>query len=318
MSDKESKSISFFSRLKNTLAGTKASVTDNFFNFLGKTSIDDDLIEDIEAHLIMSDVGIETTDIIIKQLKNETKKKISEIKDLKNALKNIMLTILEPVDIRLTIASEDKPFVILMVGVNGAGKTTSIGKLSRSFISNNNSVLLAAGDTFRAAAVEQLESWANRNNIDVISQVSGADPAAVCYDAYDSAKAKNIDILMVDTAGRLHTQKGLMDELVKIKNTLNKHSFDAPHEILLVLDASLGQNALIQAERFNETLGVTGLIITKLDGSAKGGILLGIANQLNIPIRFIGIGEKAEDMKTFDRFEYVDALLDYPNPNERN
>ena len=318
MSDKESKSISFFSRLKNTLAGTKASVTDNFFNFLGKTSIDDDLIEDIEAHLIMSDVGIETTDIIIKQLKNETKKKISEIKDLKNALKNIMLTILEPVDIRLTIASEDKPFVILMVGVNGAGKTTSIGKLSRSFISNNNSVLLAAGDTFRAAAVEQLESWANRNNIDVVSQVSGADPAAVCYDAYDSAKAKNIDILMVDTAGRLHTQKGLMDELVKIKNTLNKQSFDAPHEILLVLDASLGQNALIQAERFNETLGVTGLIITKLDGSAKGGILLGIANQLNIPIRYIGIGEKAEDMKTFDRFEYVDALLDYPNPNERN
>ena len=318
MSDKESKSISFFSRLKNTLAGTKASVTDNFFNFLGKTSIDDDLIEDIEAHLIMSDVGIETTDIIIKQLKNETKKKISEIKDLKNALKNIMLSILEPVDIRLTVASEDKPFVILMVGVNGAGKTTSIGKLSRSFISNNNSVLLAAGDTFRAAAVEQLESWANRNNIDIVSQLSGADPAAVCYDAYDSAKAKNIDILMVDTAGRLHTQKGLMDELVKIKNTLNKQSFDAPHEILLVLDASLGQNALIQAERFNETLGVTGLIITKLDGSAKGGILLGIANQLNIPIRYIGIGEKAEDMKTFDRFEYVDALLNYPNPNERN
>ena len=318
MSDKESKSISFFSRLKNTLAGTKASVTDNFFNFLGKTTIDDDLIEDIEAHLIMSDVGIETTDIIIKQLKNETKKKISEIKDLKNVLRNIMLTILEPADIRLTIESEDKPFVILMVGVNGAGKTTSIGKLSRSFISNNNSVLLAAGDTFRAAAVEQLESWANRNNIDIVSQVSGADPAAVCYDAYDSAKAKNIDILMVDTAGRLHTQKGLMDELVKIKNTLNKQSFDAPHEILLVLDASLGQNALIQAERFNEALGVTGLIITKLDGSAKGGILLGIANQLNIPIRYIGIGEKAEDMKTFDRFEYVDALLDYPNPNERN
>ena len=317
MSDKESKSISFFSRLKNTLAGTKPSVTDNFFNFLGKTSIDDDLIEDIEAHLIMSDVGIETTDIIIKQLKNETKKKISEIKDLKNALKNIMLSILEPVDIRLTVASEDKPFVILMVGVNGAGKTTSIGKLSSSFISNNNSVLLAAGDTFRAAAVEQLESWANRNNIDVVSQVSGADPAAVCYDAYDSAKAKNIDILMVDTAGRLHTQKGLMDELVKIKNTLNKQSFDAPHEILLVLDASLGQNALIQAQRFNEALGVTGLIITKLDGSAKGGILLGIANQLNIPIRYIGIGEKVEDMKTFDRFEYVDALLDYPNPNEK-
>ena len=318
MSDKESKSISFFSRLKNTLAGTKASVTDNFFNFLGKTTIDDDLIEDIEAHLIMSDVGIETTDIIIKQLKNETKKKISEIKDLKNVLRNIMLTILEPADIRLTIESEDKPFVILMVGVNGAGKTTSIGKLSRSFISNNNSVLLAAGDTFRAAAVEQLESWANRNNIDIVSQVSGADPAAVCYDAYDSAKAKNIDILMVDTAGRLHTQKGLMDELVKIKNTLNKQSFDAPHEILLVLDASLGQNALIQAERFNEALGVTGLIITKLDGSAKGGILLGIANQLNIPIRYIGIGEKAEDMKTFDRFEYVDALLDYPNPNEKH
>jgi fused signal recognition particle receptor len=199
-----------------------------------------------------------------------------------------------------------------MIGVNGAGKTTSIGKLSRFFLNQNYSVMLAAGDTFRAAAIEQLEVWGKRNEVDVISQETGADPAAVLFDAYASAKAKKINILLADTAGRLHTQAGLMDELKKIKKILQKQSINAPHEIMLVLDASLGQNALIQAEKFNEVMGLTGLIITKLDGSAKGGIVLSIADRLKIPIRFIGIGEQLEDMQIFDHKEYTDALLDLP------
>ena len=226
-----------------------------------------------------------------------------------------MLTILEPVDIPLKINTNQKPFVILMVGVNGSGKTTSIGKLSGLLSAQNKTVMLAAADTFRAAAVEQLEIWAIRNQLEVISQETGADPGAVSFDAYASAQSKNIDILMVDTAGRLHTQQGLMDELIKIKRILNKQASDSPHEIMLVIDASLGQNALLQAIKFNEALGITGLIITKLDGSAKGGIILSIANELKIPIRYIGIGEKASDMQKFDRYQYVDALLNYSDPS---
>ena len=225
-----------------------------------------------------------------------------------------MLTILEPVDIPLKVNTNQKPFVILMVGVNGSGKTTSIGKLSGLLNAQNKTVMLAAADTFRAAAVEQLEIWAIRNQVEVISQETGADPGAVSFDAYASAQSKNIDILMVDTAGRLHTQQGLMDELIKIKRILNKQASDSPHEIILVIDASLGQNALLQAIKFNEALGITGLIITKLDGSAKGGIILSIANELKIPIRYIGIGEKASDMQKFDRYQYVDALLNYSDP----
>ena len=262
----------------------------------------------------MSDVGIETTEIIIDQLKKESNKNIKTIKDLKESIKEIMLTILEPVDIPLKVNTNQKPFVILMVGVNGSGKTTSIGKLSESLSAQNKTVMLAAADTFRAAAVEQLEIWAIRNQVEVISQETGADPGAVSFDAYASAQSKNIDILMVDTAGRLHTQQGLMDELIKIKRILNKQASDSPHEIILVIDASLGQNALLQAIKFNEALGITGLIITKLDGSAKGGIILSIANELKIPIRYIGIGEKASDMQKFDRYQYVDALLNYSDP----
>lgn len=317
MSDKETNkntSRSFFSRLKESVSGASTTVTSNFFDFIGKNKIDEELIDDIETHLIMADVGIETTEVIIDQLKKESDKNIKTIKDLKESIKEIMLTILEPVDIPLKVNTNQKPFVILMVGVNGSGKTTSIGKLSGLLSAQNKTVMLAAADTFRAAAVEQLEIWAIRNQLEVISQETGADPGAVSFDAYASAQSKNIDILMVDTAGRLHTQQGLMDELIKIKRILNKQASDSPHEIMLVIDASLGQNALLQAIKFNEALGITGLIITKLDGSAKGGIILSIANELKIPIRYIGIGEKASDMQKFDRFQYVDALLNYSDP----
>ena len=317
MSDKETNkntSRSFFSRLKESVSGASTTVTSNFFDFIGKNKIDEELIDDIETHLIMSDVGIETTEMIIDQLKKESDKNIKTIKDLKESIKEIMLTILEPVDIPLKVNTNQKPFVILMVGVNGSGKTTSIGKLSGLLSAQNKTVMLAAADTFRAAAVEQLEIWAIRNQLEVISQETGADPGAVSFDAYASAQSKNIDILMVDTAGRLHTQQGLMDELIKIKRILNKQASDSPHEIILVIDASLGQNALLQAIKFNEALGITGLIITKLDGSAKGGIILSIANELKIPIRYIGIGEKASDMQKFDRYQYVDALLNNSDP----
>ena len=317
MSDKETNkntSRSFFSKLKESVSGASTTVTSNFFDFIGKNKIDEELIDDIETHLIMADVGIETTEVIIDQLKKESDKNIKTIKDLKESIKEIMLTILEPVDIPLKVNTNQKPFVILMVGVNGSGKTTSIGKLSGLLSAQNKTVMLAAADTFRAAAVEQLEIWAIRNQLEVISQETGADPGAVSFDAYASAQSKNIDILMVDTAGRLHTQQGLMDELIKIKRILNKQASDSPHEIMLVIDASLGQNALLQAIKFNEALGITGLIITKLDGSAKGGIILSIANELKIPIRYIGIGEKASDMQKFDRYQYVDALLNYSDP----
>ena len=317
MSDKETNkntSRSFFSRLKESVSGASTTVTSNFFDFIGKNKIDEELIDDIETHLIMADVGIETTEVIIDQLKKESDKNIKTIKDLKESIKVIMLSILEPVDIPLKVNTNQKPFVILMVGVNGSGKTTSIGKLSGLLSAQNKTVMLAAADTFRAAAVEQLKIWAIRNQLEVISQETGADPGAVSFDAYASAQSKNIDILMVDTAGRLHTQQGLMDELIKIKRILNKQANDSPHEIMLVIDASLGQNALLQAIKFNEALGITGLIITKLDGSAKGGIILSIANELKIPIRYIGIGEKASDMQKFDRYQYVDALLNNSDP----
>ncbi len=308
----ENKPASFFSKLRNAIGGKKSSVDDNLLGLFNKNKVDEELIEDIESQLIMADIGIETTEKIISNLTKNLKRNIDNADDVKVNIKEIMLSILEPVDAPLIVNRNKDPFVILMVGVNGAGKTTSIGKLSQTFSSQNFSVMMAAGDTFRAAAIEQLEIWGERSNVEVISQESGADPAAVIFDAYASAKAKNIDVLLADTAGRLHTQKGLMDELIKIKKILNKQSSEAPHEIMLVLDASLGQNALIQAEKFNEALGITGLIITKLDGSAKGGILLSIADKLKIPIRFIGIGEKAEDMQEFDRQQYVNALLSFP------
>ena len=224
-------------------------------------------------------------------------------------MRKAICDILRPVERPLDVKSKDGPYVILMVGVNGAGKTTTIGKLARRFTDEGHSVMLAAGDTFRAAAVEQLQAWGERNGVPVIAQHAGADPAAVIFDAMDAARARGIDILLADTAGRLQSQAGLMDELAKVKRVISRRDETAPHEIMLVLDASQGQNALVQAEKFHQALGLTGLTVTKLDGSAKGGILLAIANKLGVPVRFIGIGEAAEDMQPFDAEEFADALL---------
>ena len=217
--------------------------------------------------------------------------------------------ILQPVEHPLMIPEQDTPFVILMVGVNGAGKTTTIGKLAKQLKDSGYSVMLAAGDTFRAAAVEQLQEWGSRNDVTVIAQQAGADPAAVIFDAWEAARSRSIDVLLADTAGRLQTQQGLMDELEKIKRVIARQDATAPHEIMLVLDASQGQNAMVQAEKFNDALGLTGITVTKLDGSAKGGILLAIASKLGVPVRFIGIGENVEDMQPFRAGEYVDALM---------
>ncbi len=273
-------------------------------------TIDADVLEELESLLVMADVGIDTTQRIIRELQQRlARKELNDIEALRAGLEKSLLNILDPVEIPLEIDRSDSPFVILMVGVNGAGKTTTIGKLARRFQDDGHSVMLAAGDTFRAAAVEQLQVWGERNNVPVVAQHSGADPAAVIFDAWQAAKARNIDILLADTAGRLQNQAGLMDELVKIKRVVASRDESAPHEIMLVLDASQGQNALIQAEKFHEALGLTGITVTKLDGSAKGGILLAIADRLRVPVRFIGIGEAADDMQPFSAGEFVSALL---------
>jgi fused signal recognition particle receptor len=273
-------------------------------------AIDDDVLEELESLLVMADVGITTTERIIADLQSSlARKELKDVAALKEGLRQSLLSILRPVAKPLLIEKTDAPFVILMVGVNGAGKTTTIGKLARRLKNDGLSVMLAAGDTFRAAAVEQLQAWGERNEVPVISQHSGADPAAVIFDAWEAANARDIDVLLADTAGRLQNQQGLMDELIKVKRVAARNDATAPQEIMLVLDASQGQNALVQAEKFHEALGLTGITVTKLDGSAKGGILLAIAHQLQLPVRFIGIGESAEDMQPFDADEFVDALL---------
>ena len=273
-------------------------------------TIDADVLEELESLLVMADVGIDTTERIIRELQQRlARKELNDIEALRAGLEKSLLNILDPVEIPLEIDRSDSPFVILMVGVNGAGKTTTIGKLVRRFQDDGHSVMLAAGDTFRAAAVEQLQVWGERNKVPVVAQHSGADPAAFIFDAWQAAKARNIDILLADTAGRLQNQAGLMDELVKIKRVVASRDESAPHEIMLVLDASQGQNALIQAEKFHAALGLTGITVTKLDGSAKGGILLAIADRLRVPVRFIGIGEAADDLQPFSAGEFVSALL---------
>ena len=272
--------------------------------------IDEDVLEELEALLVMADVGVETTERIISGLQRRlARKELKDVEALQAGLKNALRDILDPVEQPLLIESPDGPFVILMVGVNGAGKTTTIGKLAKRFQDDGLSVMLAAGDTFRAAAVEQLQVWGERNNVPVIAQQSGADPAAVIFDAMEAAKARDIDVLLADTAGRLQSQTGLMDELAKVKRVMGRQDEKAPHETMLVLDASQGQNALVQAEKFHEALGLTGITITKLDGTAKGGILLAIANRLRVPVRFIGIGESADDMQPFSAEDFVDALM---------
>jgi fused signal recognition particle receptor len=275
--------------------------------------IDEDVLEELEAELVMADLGAGTTEAIIAQLQRKlARRELKDIGALRAGLKGALLKILEPVAVPLDIPQSPRPFVILIVGVNGAGKTTTIGKLARRFMDQGLSVMLAAGDTFRAAAVEQLQAWGERNDVPVIAQQSGADPAAVLYDACEAARARGIDVLLADTAGRLQTQHGLMEELKKIKRVIGKQDETAPHEIMLVLDAGLGQNALVQARKFHEALGLTGITITKLDGTAKGGILLSVAEQLGVPVRFIGIGEAAEDMQPFVAEDYVEALLAGP------
>ena len=300
----------FIKRLRARINQGDSWLSYDLANLARGGEIDKDLVEELESQLVMADVGIETTERIIDGLqKSLARSERKDVAALRDGLRNSLLSILEPVAVPLEIAASERPFVVLMVGVNGAGKTTTIGKLAKRFGDQGLSVMLAAGDTFRAAAVEQLQTWGERNNVPVIAQQHGADPAAVIFDAWEAARARNIDVLLADTAGRLQNQQGLMDELSKIKRVISRRDETAPHEVMLVLDASQGQNALIQAEKFHEALGLTGITVTKLDGSAKGGILLAIANQLQVPVRFIGIGESAEDMQPFAADEFVDALL---------
>lgn len=301
-----------FARLKAGLSKTRASFSSGISNLiLGKKVLDQELIDLIEVQLLTADVGVDATSKLISSLTQKLARK--ELKDSETVLRNLkeeMVAILKPCEAPLTIDNSKIPFVILVVGINGSGKTTTIGKLAKRLQENNQQVMLAAGDTFRAAAIDQLQIWGERNQVSVIAQQPGADTAAVIYDAMEAAKARAVNVLIADTAGRLHTQTGLMDELKKVKRVLTKLDATAPHEVLLVLDASIGQNALNQAKQFNDAVGVTGIVLTKLDGTAKGGIIFAIANQLNIPIRFIGIGEGIEDLRPFNAEEFVGALFE--------
>ena len=303
----------FFSRLKHSLSKTRKQFTDGIANlFLGKKAIDAELFEELENILLSADVGLACTQDIIHYLTEQsTRQGLKDPKYLFSALKNYLIEILSPYSSPLIVeTTKHRPFVIMLIGVNGAGKTTTIGKLAKQFQLEKHNVLLAAGDTFRAAAIEQLAAWGEKNQIPVIAQHSGADSASVIFDAFQAAKARNKDILLADTAGRLHTQQNLMTELAKVSRTLKKLDPEAPHETLLVLDATIGQNALIQASKFHEAMGVTGIIVTKLDGTAKGGMVFAIAQQLKLPIRYIGFGEKLDDLKPFVAESFVEALFD--------
>tara|TARA_R110001606_G_scaffold361754_3_gene514996 strand:+ start:51110 stop:52174 length:1065 start_codon:yes stop_codon:yes gene_type:complete len=303
--------VSLFGRLKQRLTRTSNQLTEGFAALvLGKKAIDDDLLEELETQLLTADLGVDATQTIIRDLTQRVaRKQLSDADSLFTALRDDMVAILQSSCQPLVIPEQEGPFVILMVGINGVGKTTTIGKLAKQFQQQGKSVMLAAGDTFRAAAVEQLQVWGERNKIAVISQHSGADSASVIFDALQAAKARKIDILIADTAGRLHTQSNLMEELKKVKRVMGKLDASAPHEIMLVLDAGTGQNALSQAVQFNEAVGVTGLTLTKLDGTAKGGIIFAIAKKTGLPIRYIGVGETIDDLRPFESEEFVDALL---------
>jgi fused signal recognition particle receptor len=304
------KKTSFVSKLRARLNRGNSWLTYDLANLAPDGKIDENVLEDLEAELVMADVGVDATDEIITRLRKRLgRKELKDVAALRDGLRMTLVDILSPVAKPLDIVAQSGPFVILMVGVNGAGKTTTIGKLASRLLDEGHSVMLAAGDTFRAAAIEQLQVWGERNDVAVIAQQTGADPAAVIFDAYEAARSRGVDVLLADTAGRLQNQQGLMDELIKIKRVLGRQDAGAPHETMLVLDASQGQNALVQAEKFNSALGLTGITVTKLDGSAKGGILLAIANKLGVPVRFIGIGESAADMQPFDADDYVSALL---------
>ncbi|MCL4112251.1 UNVERIFIED_CONTAM: hypothetical protein GTU68_022745 [Idotea baltica] len=300
-----------FQRLKSGLAKTSSTLTEGMSSLvLGKKKIDEDVLEELETRLLMADVGMEATQRIINDLtQRSSRNELNDVDALMAALNQEMVKILKPVSKPLDLEGIEGPAVVLMVGINGAGKTTTIGKLAKQFQNDGLSVMLAAGDTFRAAAVEQLQVWGERNDIPVVAQGTGADSASVIYDAMESAKAKNIDILLADTAGRLHTQTNLMEELKKVKRVIQKINPDAPHEIMLIVDASIGQNALAQATEFDAALGLTGITVTKLDGTAKGGILFAMAEKTGIPVRFIGVGESIDDLQEFDAYEFTGALL---------
>ncbi|WP_026604399.1 signal recognition particle-docking protein FtsY [Methylomonas sp. 11b] len=307
VSSEDSLYLRLTTQLKRTRSGLGGVLSSLAF---GQKAVTKELLADIEAQLLMADLGIETTTQLIKQLTDSLER--DQLRDgqvLSQTLKRNLLAMLEPCSLPLQIPKQDGPFVILVVGVNGAGKTTSIGKLAKRLQQQGHSVMLAAGDTFRAAAVEQLQTWGERNDIQVVAQHTGADSASVIFDALQSAKAKGVDVLIADTAGRLHTKSNLMDELKKIKRIMTKLDESAPHEVLLILDAGTGQNALSQAKLFNEAVELTGIALTKLDGTAKGGIIFALANQLHIPIRFIGVGEQIDDLQDFNAQNFVDALF---------
>lgn len=305
------KKTGLFTRLKNGLKKTRGKFTDNLARLIrGRTTIDDELLESLETQLLLADVGIETSARIIETLtKQVSRQQFADPSALLQELQNQLTAILAPCNKPLVIPDTIRPFVILMVGVNGVGKTTTIGKLAKQYQEKGLSVMLAAGDTFRAAAVEQLQKWGERNAIPVISQQSGADSASVLFDALQAAQARQIDVLIADTAGRLHTQQNLMTELKKITRVLAKLDPNAPHEIMLVIDAGTGQNALSQAKTFHEDIGVTGITITKLDGTAKGGIIFAVADAMAIPIRYIGVGEDINDLRDFDATDFIQALF---------
>lgn len=304
------KRAGLFSRLVKGLMRTRESIGAGFMALFRGKKLDDDLFDELETQLLTADLGVETTQRIMQSLTKQAK--LHQLKDaeaLYDLLKQEMAAILQPVSQPLQIDSSKTPYVILMVGVNGVGKTTTIGKLAKLFQAQGKSVMLAAGDTFRAAAVEQLQVWGQRNHIPVIAQHTGADSASVIFDAIQAAKSRGVDILIADTAGRLQNKNHLMEELKKIVRVMKKHDESAPHEVMLTLDASTGQNAISQAKLFGEAVGVNGITLTKLDGTAKGGVIFAIANQFNIPIRYIGVGEAIEDLRQFEANDFIEALF---------
>ena len=302
--------LGWAARLKQGLTKSRDKMAKSLAGVFGGGQIDEDLYEELETVLITSDMGMEATEYLMKDVRNRVSLKgLKDGNELRGALKEALYDLIKPLEKPLVLPDTKEPFVIMLAGINGAGKTTSIGKLAKYFQAQGKSVLLAAGDTFRAAAREQLQAWGERNNVTVISQTTG-DSAAVCFDAVQAAKARGIDIVLADTAGRLPTQLHLMEEIKKVKRVLQKAMPDAPHEIIVVLDANIGQNAVNQVKAFDEALGLTGLIVTKLDGTAKGGILAALASDRPVPVRYIGVGEGIDDLRPFDARAFVDALLD--------
>ncbi|NQV64147.1 MAG: signal recognition particle-docking protein FtsY [SAR86 cluster bacterium] len=301
----------FFSRIKTGLSRTRSKLAAGMGRvLLGEKAIDSNVLEEIETILLTSDVGVAATNDIVASLTGKiSRNELANAQALFDTLQVEMTSLLLPVEQPLVIPEQEGPFVILMVGVNGAGKTTTIGKLAKRFQEQGKSVLLAAGDTYRAAAVEQLKVWGERNNVPVIAQATGADSASVIYDALDAARSRGVDVLIADTAGRLQSKKNLMDELAKIRRVMNRLDDNAPHEVMLVLDATTGQNAISQAQEFRSVVDVSGIAITKLDGTAKGGVVFAIAKQLAIPIRFIGVGEKVDDLRPFEAESFVRAIF---------